>query len=92
MTDNKQREIEKAIQKINEEYRKEDMKVYNSHRRIIGYDLSLPPLLNLVLIQKEYTYKAHALKYIQKNKLTNWLLKETKYSNSTKKYTILGVY
>jgi hypothetical protein len=83
---------EEAIKEINKKWKIEDSDSYNYHRRIIGYDLSHPMLLNLILIQKEYKYKKSAINYIRKNKLTNWLLQETQYSNYDRKYTILGVY
>lgn len=92
MTHNKPKTLKQAIDEINLKYYEEYSKYTNASKRIIDYSPSLDSYFGLVLTKKQYAYKKLAQKYIIKNEMTNYLLIEEKYSNSTKTYRILEVF
>lgn len=92
MTHNKPKTLKQAIDEINLKYYEEYRNYTNASKRIIDYSPSLDSYFGLVLTKKQYAYKKLAQKYIIKNEMTNYLLIEEKYSNSTKTYRILEVF
>jgi hypothetical protein len=92
MTHNNKKTLKQAIDEINLKYYEEYRHYHNAHKRIIDYSPTLHSFFELVLIRKQYRYKKTALNYIKNNKMTNYLLEEQQYSDSTKIYTILEVF
>jgi chloramphenicol O-acetyltransferase len=92
MSHNNTKTLKQTIDEINLKYYEEYRHYHNASKRIIDYSPSLDSYFGLVLTKKQYAYKKLAQNYIKKHKITNYLLVEEKYSNSTKVYRILEVF
>ena len=92
MSHNTPKTLSLKIKEINQKYYEEYRQYHNSSKRIIDYSPILDSYFGLILTKKQYSYKKLAQKYIIKNNMTNYLLVEHKYSNSTKTYIILEVF
>lgn len=88
----KPQNLKQAIDQINYRYHLEYKNYHNASKRIIDYSPTLDSYFGLILTKKQYAYKKLAQKYIIKHNMTNYLLVEEKYSNSTKVYRILEVF